>query len=525
MASSSSALDAPKSNNNLAEEDLNSDRSESVELTVESRVSLKEKPFSWTAYTAFLLLGVSMLLPWNSTINSTTWLKGRLQHTPLLGSFLNWIGAVNTWVTLAVGLISFLMPRPRSSTPRRFDSIQLALFVIAAVFVADTLLTLVPLEPYALFASMLLLLTISTVAAGILQLDVFALVGAEYPPVMMQGIAMGQVMCAVCLSLFSMSAVALDYMDGPGLTFDNSTEPFKHGKHHSGDKNKHPSPSPSPSPPAELEGRAWWLYFFLCFVPVATTIVLYSHLDHSKARRYQLEDTDYEDDYRDRLVDSEDPEDDDWNSQVDEDDALIYEARSFDSAPKPTASSIILWEIRFLSLSVFLTFATTLALYPALTAAVVPSQPGARPMYTRLFVPLGFLCSGVGDWIGRSIPARPSWILTNQPLILALTASRAGFLFLFAGCNVGYSGSDRPSPIPPIFAADFWFFFFVALFFVSHGYLSTVALMQAPGCVEHMGQEAKGTAGALMSLVLFGGLAVGSVASFGVRWFIFGEIL
>lgn len=492
-----------------------------------------------------------MLLPWNSTINSTSWLKVRLEHTSLLGSFLNWIGVVNTWVTLAVGLISFLIPRPKSTASRRFDSIQIALFIIAAVFVADTLLTLIPLPPYALFAAMLLLLTVSTVAAGILQLDVFALVAAEYPPVMMQGIAMGQVMCAVALSLFSMSAVALEYLDQDSVGDEKKHHGHK-GKHGHKDP-KDPDPSPSP-PETELEGRAWWLYFFLCFVPVAATITLYSMLPRTNPKEAALEDeySDYSDeeegDEREDLLPatperavtssqqattplSDEEERYEWDDRVDEDEALIWtEAASFSdysdySETHGVGTAAILWDTRFLSLAVFLTFSITLALYPALTAAVIPSSPGALPtMYSKLFVPLGFLCSGVGDWIGRSIPARPAWILTNQPLVLLLTASRAGFLFLFAGCNVDFSGSERASPIPPIFAKDWWFFLFVFIFFVSHGYLSTIALMQAPGCVEHRGGDAKRTAGALMSIVLFCGLAVGSACSFGVRYFIFGEI-
>lgn len=483
-----------------------------------------EEAFSWLAYLSFLFLGTSMLLPWNSTINSTAWLQLRLKDTPILGTFLNWIGVVNTWVTLAVGLVAFLVPRPKAA-PRKYDSIQLSLMIIAGVFVAETLLTLVDLEPYALFAGILLLLTVSTVAAGVLQLDVFALVAAEYPPLMMQAISMGQVICAVALSLFSMSAVALDYLDGQSS--DETIDPSrrdrdKHG--HRGDKDKNPKP-PAPSPPSppvppgpgkNLEGRSWWLYFFLCFIPVIATLVFYSLLARSR-RKYQS------------LEEKVDPgngafieDGDEANSRVDvEDDDLEWDASQAENPECQIDSATILWDMRHLALSVFFTFSITLAIFPALTATVVSSSPGAPPMYTRLFVPLGFLCSGIGDWVGRSLPARPQWILTNHNTILVLSVARAGFLFLFAGCNLG---AERSSPIPPVFAKDVWFFSFVFLFFLSNGYLSTIALMLGPGCVEHRGPEAKGTAGALLSIILFCGLAVGSAASFVVRWFIFGEI-
>lgn len=337
-----------------------------------------------------------------------------------------------------------------------------------------------------------------------------------------------------------MSAEALDYLDQTptGSATDLSSIPRK--------PPIHPLPSPSapkstnsplptptspllPSAPAllptsapnpdldlrfgEVEGRAWWLYFFLCFLPVVLTIICY----HFLSRRPRK----YKEGYR-VLTDStsssrrrEDTEED-WDPRIDEDDTQLF--------PKSDRLSFrsILYELRYHASAVFCVFFVTLALFPALTASVVPSGD-TESIYAHLFVPLGFLCSGIGDWIGRTIPARPSWILTNEKWLLALSLSRAGFLFLFSGCNITTS---QRNPIPPLFAQDAFFFLFISLFFVSGGYLSTVALMQAPVKIgERFGDaKAKGLSGGLMSLVLFAGLAAGSAASFGVRWVVFGEI-
>ncbi|KAI9027872.1 nucleoside transporter-domain-containing protein [Hyaloraphidium curvatum] len=516
-----SSLRHPVIEDGLEPEWSREERTGSLQLSVDEHIVPDVRPFSLFAYVTFLLLGASMLMPWNSMINSTGWLRLRLEHTRLLGTFLNWIGLTNTWVTLFVGLVAYSLQRPpKAHSASRVDAIQVSLFTIAAVFVVSALLTLVPLDPYVLFGTVILLLTISTVAAGVLQLDVFALVAAEYPPVYMQAIAIGQVLAAIAMSIFSMSAVALDYLEG-GQSVGAE-------KKHKGHKGHHGGGGGSTDPPVdEPQGRDYWIYFSLCCLPVLVTMVCYSSLRRRQSplpipalRSPAVERASIETD-RDSDVESESG----WNAQ--ENEALIWnEAKAKEMAAQTRAGTWqVLWDLRYLGGSLFLCFAVTLALYPALTATVLPAgAPPVPTMYDRLFVPLGFLCSGIGDWIGRSIPAVQRLILTSQPTLLLLALLRVAFLFVFAACNLDFSGAVRPPRIPTVFAADGLFFTFVGLFFVSHGYLSTVALMLAPGYVSEKHPHAKRSAGALMSLILFFGLAVGSATSFAVRWFIFGAV-
>jgi equilibrative nucleoside transporter 1/2/3 len=153
------------------------------------------------------------------------------------------------------------------------------------------------------------------------------------------------------------------------------------------------------------------------------------------------------------------------------------------------------------ALSVFMVFGVTLA-YPVF-ASVVESSNGIRP---ELFVPLVFLVWNLGDFHGRQLCARPRYVIHKGELLLVYSVARLIFvaaLFLMNIRGRGIIHSDL------IYLATQYFFG------VTNGYLASCSLMTAPSYVDKFEREA---AGGFMTLSLSCGLAVGSIASFGLAW-------
>lgn len=168
-------------------------------------------------------------------------------------------------------------------------------------------------------------------------------------------------------------------------------------------------------------------------------------------------------------------------------------------------------QIWFYAISVFMIFAVTLSVFPAVltnirSVSYHKKDPEGHPWSDCLFVPLTcFLVFNTGDLIGRIIP---QWIIwpKNKYAILVLALCRSAFIPLFLMCYHKDANKDDV-----LFRSDIFPVAFNAVLSVSNGYLATLCMVLAPRAVNSKSAE---SASAIMTFFLSSGLTFGAFLSF-----------
>ncbi|KAF9412329.1 hypothetical protein BGZ76_005194, partial [Entomortierella beljakovae] len=175
-----------------------------------------------------------------------------------------------------------------------------------------------------------------------------------------------------------------------------------------------------------------------------------------------------------------------------------------------------------LYIAITLVFGLTLSLFPSLTSIVESSNTDEnRPRISSdLFVPFHFLVYNVGDWAGKALPSIPYFAPniihpTGKQQVRFILSALARFVFIpiFLTANLPIDEDKRL--LPYLIRNDAAWFILVFIFALSNGYIGSIVMMVGPACV--MGGERKARAGVKLGFWLTMGLALGSLASFGVR--------
>ena len=195
-------------------------------------------------------------------------------------------------------------------------------------------------------------------------------------------------------------------------------------------------------------------------------------------------------------------------------------------------------------------FTITLSVFPALTSAVQSVYTtnggdklghGGRqgsPVHVpidltspQLFVPFHFLLFNASDLIGRTLPSlTPRALIRKGRVLVFLTLARTVFVPLFLACNV-VSSSKRTGPISSgssgeegahglaalMQSSDAPFFGLMLLFGLTNGLVSTCIMISGPtrrSLINAKGASEGPLAATLLSFWLCMGLAAGSALSF-----------
>lgn len=147
-------------------------------------------------------------------------------------------------------------------------------------------------------------------------------------------------------------------------------------------------------------------------------------------------------------------------------------------------------------------------IFPAISTNIESlHKDSGSPWTTKFFVPLTvFLLYNFADLCGRQITA---WIQVPGPkskVLPALVLLRTCFVPLFVLCNY----QPRLHLTVVLFQSDLYPMFFICLLGLSHGYLSTLALIYGPKIVSRDLAEATGV---VMSFYISMGLMLGSACS------------
>ncbi|PLB38168.1 nucleoside transmembrane transporter FUN26 [Aspergillus candidus] len=428
---------------------------------------LRRKPrFSRFEYGVFLILGVSMLWAWNMFLAASPYFHHRFEADAWAATnYQPSILAVSTITNLGSSYTLARLQRG-ASYPRR---IVVSLLINVVVFTMLAVSTVVARDADVrfYFAFLMTMVCGASLATGINQNGVFAYVAGfgreEYTQAIMggQGVA-GVLPCIV--QIVSVLAV-------PRTT--NQT----------GDPTEQDS-EPVPPPPENSSAASKSAFWYFLTATAVSSLALVSFLSLVRRRRLHHHTTPSP-----QTIPN-------YTDLPSETDTTTPETET--QIPLTT----LFTKLRLLSTSIFLCFAVTM-IFPVYTSRILPVTTTLRP---EIFIPLAFLFWNAGDLTGRMLVLLPSLsTLAHRPRALfTLALARILFLPLYLLCNVDGQGA--------VLNSDAFYLVIVQLLFgATNGFLSSSCMMGAGVWVDEREREA---AGGFMSLMLVGGLAAGSLASF-----------
>jgi len=420
----------------------------------QERQELRESSsFSWTEYMIFMLLGVAMLWAWNMLLAAGPYFQSRFASSDrLLDNFQASELAVSSITNLGSMLVLTNM-QARASYPRRIVMSLLINLLAFALLALSTWFALA-VSASAYFAFLILIVFVTSLAAGLCQNGVFAFVSGFGQPRYTQAIMTGQGVAGVLPCIAQIVSV---------LSVTKPDEP----------SNDRPGDSTA------VPGTAAFAYFLTATVICASTLVAFFYL----LRQHTAKSTSAHSD-------------------------MASSVGSLEQSKRNTVPlAVLLSKLRWLAAAVFLTFAVTM-MFPVYTQRILSvnaTNSSSRIFQTPSFVPLAFLFWNAGDLLGRLLPAVPRLSLIHRPrLIFALSIARVGFIPLYHLCNIRGQGA--------VVDSDAFYLVVVQLLFgMSNGYLGSMCMM---GAAEWVDPEEREASGGFMGLCLVAGLAVGSLISF-----------
>ncbi|KAJ7477085.1 nucleoside transporter-domain-containing protein [Mycena galericulata] len=417
------------------------------------------------------ILGCAVLLPWNVMITATPFFLSRLTHSPLklaFSSYLSCAFTLSNFIFLARATIT----SKQSSPSRRVLITTLCLSFLTFLL---TISTFIHTSPNVFFA-FVLLDGVSQAALGAYLQTAIIVIASLFGPTAVQALMSGQAAVAVAVSGVQVfSAVASVW----GQSRESISAYVSNG---------------------EPEERSALIFFGLSTVFLIVTAAAHGWLvtmPAYKAVAGSLENK--------KVGESGDS---------DELRGLVSAGRSESSDEKGqilrVAKANVIYEI-----AVSYVFVVTLAVFPAITTSILPTNPDTHPL---LFSAIHFLVFNVGDFMGRYVCSFPKLLIWSAKRLLVLSLARTLFVPIFLMCNL-----QRPSAtgISPIINSDFLFMLILFIFGMSNGYVSSLCMMSAPSLEHNPRLQGRrkdvDVAATVASFCLVGGLVLGSVCSFAVR--------
>jgi equilibrative nucleoside transporter 1/2/3 len=157
------------------------------------------------------------------------------------------------------------------------------------------------------------------------------------------------------------------------------------------------------------------------------------------------------------------------------------------------------------AIAVWLVFAVTIGLFPALTALIESTEKckATDRFHNDLFLPFMFIVFNAFDLVGRVFAKYPLFFTADNVWIG--TAARLIFFPLFMLCNI------TDSNIPTLFTSDAWPVLFMTAFAFTNGYFASLSMMFGPSKVPLQDQQLSGT---IMVCYLTLGLMTGAAIGF-----------
>ncbi|CAF1276820.1 unnamed protein product [Adineta steineri] len=245
------------------------------------------------------------------------------------------------------------------------------------------------------------------------------------------------------------------------------------------------------------------IYFLLAILVIISNIIVYSFLERTHLFQiYSSAVQEINNEHEAFFHESSSYNDDDGNSF------------NITSLVVRQRLSIAYKHVKWNFFGLFLTFVSTLSLFPAYLAKIQPAYPSINhlnPLWTvRLYAQvMTFLLFYIGDTFGRILSSKINKPSMEHPrLLFFICLARFLFIILFGFCHF-----PNTNGFPYIFKHDAIYAILVLTFAISHGYCNSLNLMYAPRRVH---AQLSSTVGALMTMALTMGTFIGSILSYGI---------
>ncbi|OJA16428.1 hypothetical protein AZE42_08404 [Rhizopogon vesiculosus] len=402
----------------------------------------------------YFMLGAATLLSWNALINANPFFISRLSGSPWKAPFSSYLSSDYTASNLIALGYAIVTSKQSSPSRRGFWSTALTFAIVAALFMT----TFIHPSPTPFFYFIMISTFCMSGAAAYLSNSVFAgaaLFGAPY----MQSMMSGQAAVAVAVSSVQVISSAISVWGTTPLA-PAISDTDRDGK---------------------AEEASARIFFAVSALYMIATLLAYRWL--ASLQVYRTTMGALEDNLKARVA----------LDEADERQALLPPA-----LPSPAEGSQILRVLKtnfIYNFAVGYVFTVTLAVYPAITVSIKPTNPTTHPL---LFSAVHFL------------------MFSSARRILALALFRTLFIPAFLLCNV-----EHPFPVTPFINSDVVYMLLLCALGISNGYVSTLCMLGAPS-LEHNRrlrgrQEDVDVAGTIAGFCLIVGLTAGGFGSFGVR--------
>ncbi|KAG0374749.1 hypothetical protein BGX24_010008 [Mortierella sp. AD032] len=502
------------------------------------------------SYWIMVIQGASMLLPWNVFITAQGFFKLKFTGSPYEDNFQNYFSIGFMGTNLLVVGSSILIQKQAPGTTHIIGSLLLNAAVFLAILVSIQVDYTIDSTTYFFFA--MSMLSLSAISTSIVQNGMFGL-ASKFTGRHVQGVMLGQGLAGAGVAISQIVTQILSPPKGSSYTDDllagggggrkSKSEGLEHSaflffmfalgytlfavlaqallirlpiyEFYTEEQRLQPiqflaPPSPSSNSLGEehIDARR---NSTSSVVSAATAVTITPAMIAETNRRIAEEEAEHreaerQNHYRSTSLGATALATDDSAMQL-----------MLDIYPKKKKHPLVV-----LYISIALVFALTLSLFPSLTALVESTNtaPDRARVFGDLFVPLHFLIYNLGDWTGKALPSL-TWFAPNtthptrrqQLRYLLGSFGRFVFIPIFLTANLPIPESTRLLPL--LIQRDEVWFVLVFLFALSNGYLGSLIMMVGPSCV--LGGENKARAGVKLGFWLTTGLAMGSVASFGIR--------
>ncbi|KAG0281724.1 hypothetical protein BGZ95_011642 [Linnemannia exigua] len=504
------------------------------------------------SYWIMVIQGASMLLPWNVFITAQGFFKLKFTGSPYEDNFQNYFSIGFMGTNLLVVGSSILIQKQAPGTTHIIGSLMLNAAVFLAILVSIQMDRIIDPTTYFFFA--MSMLSLSAISTSIVQNGMFGL-ASKFTGRHVQGVMLGQGLAGAGVAISQIVTQILSPPKGSSYTDDllaghgggggrkNKSEGLEHSaflffmfalgytlfavlaqallirlpiyEFYTEEQRLQPiqflappSPSSNSLGQEDIDHRR---NSTSSAVSAATAVTITPAMIAETNRRLAEEEAEQreaerQNHYRSTSLGATALATDDSAMQL-----------MLDIYPKKKKHPLVV-----LYISIALVFALTLSLFPSLTALVESTNtaPDRARVFGDLFVPLHFLIYNLGDWTGKALPSIV-WFAPNtthptrrqQLRYLLGSFGRFVFIPIFLTANLPIPEGTRLLPL--LIRRDEVWFVLVFLFALSNGYLGSLIMMVGPACV--LGGENKARAGVKLGFWLTAGLAMGSVASFGIR--------
>ncbi|SPO20191.1 related to Inhibitor-sensitive equilibrative nucleoside transporter 1 [Ustilago trichophora] len=514
------------------------------------QMSARQRTF---VYVTFGLLGMGVLLPFNSLITPAEYFRSSFARTPYANTFSSWITVSYNVISILVGIHATATGGFERSSPRRRITLSSSVIILSVFCFAlstrvgdktsrsghhDDQSTLTPSNTYfyfTLFVGGLLSSACAYLQNSVVSLSTAFGAGGSF----MGSMLAGQGVVGVGISIFGIaSAWSQQTIPAPGASgVDEAAQDTARGI-----------------------ARAATLFFgmntMLMMMVLGAFLWLVNTPLYAQVMAKQVATIDKIEDERD---DPSRRDDDDVEDRAEH--GMTQSWHSIRSISHPAYSSwlkkvpgfyrlspatresllrisLVQSKVKWDCAAVAFVFVVTLSIFPALTSSVQSVYTGSSKSESssvdltspQLFVPFHFFLFNLSDLLGRTLPSLvPAALIRKARALFSLSLLRSLFVPLFMACNV-VSTSQRTGPISRINAdaPDGWlaglmqssdapFFGLMLLLGFSNGLVSTCIMISGPSrskLVNSKGASEGPLAATLLSFWLCVGLAIGSGLSF-----------